>query len=463
MNDRRQAQPLDSDPIGAVAPARSPHPPRRSAKMGLMSVVAVMYLVVSGGAYGMEDAVRIAGPRLLLLLCLIAPLTVSLPTALMAAELTALIPHEGGFYLWVKQAFGPFAAFAEAWFTMLYTAVDMALYPVLFAAYLSFLIPLSPWGGVLLGIALVWAAGILNLLGVRPVGDASILLMLIVLAPFTALVVAGLPRLIHWQPPAAHWPPGGDFFTALGSGLTIVIWNFCGFENLSVVAGEIETPARNYLRAIWIVLPLVTLGYLLPLLVSLSGASGVADWTTGHFSEIGRRLGGAWLGIALALGGAGSAFALFEAGMLWVSRVPFVLAREGYLPPALAELSRRSAAPASSIVACCLVFTLLVPLGFLFLVVMDVFFYMAALVLEMGALVRLRALAPDRAGAFTIGGGPAALYAVATAPILTWLLTFGLVAGRGSTRADLLVCSALALAAWPTYLLCRRRWGGPRA
>lgn len=428
--------------------------------MGLMSLAAVMYLVVSGGAYGMEDAVRIAGPRLILLLCLITPVALSLPTALMAAELTALIPQEGGFYLWVKQAFGPFAAFAEACFTLLYTAVDMALYPVLFAAYLSFLIPLSPWGSVLLGIALVWAAGVLNLLGVRPVGDTSIALTLIVLAPLAALVAAGLPRLIHWQLPAAHWPPGGDFLTALGGGLTIAIWNFCGFENLSVVAGEIEAPARNYLRAIWIVLPLVTLGYLLPLAVSLSGASGVADWTTGHFSEVGRQLGGPYLGIGLALGGACSAFALFEAGMLWVSRMPFVLAREGYLPPALAELSRRTATPASSIVVCCVVFTLLVPLGFLFLVVMDVFFYMAALVLEMGALVRLRTLAPARGG-FTIGGGRPALYAVAAAPILTWLLTFGLAVGRGDARAGLLVCGALALAVWPAYLVCRRRYGGP--
>lgn len=428
--------------------------------MGLMSLAAVMYLVVSGGAYGMEDAVRIAGPRLILLLCLITPVALSLPTALMAAELTALIPQEGGFYLWVKQAFGPFAAFAEACFTLLYTAVDMALYPVLFAAYLSFLIPLSPWGSVLLGIALVWAAGVLNLLGVRPVGDTSIALTLIVLAPLAALVAAGLPRLIHWQLPAAHWPPGGDFLTALGGGLTIAIWNFCGFENLSVVAGEIEAPARNYLRAIWIVLPLVTLGYLLPLAVSLSGASGVADWTTGHFSEVGRQLGGPYLGIGLALGGACSAFALFEAGMLWVSRMPFVLAREGYLPPALAELSRRTATPASSIVVCCVVFTLLVPLGFLFLVVMDVFFYMAALMLEMGALVRLRTLAPARGG-FTIGGGRPALYAVAAAPILTWLLTFGLAVGRGDARAGLLVCGALALAVWPAYLVCRRRYGGP--
>src|ERR1019366_6045466 len=49
---------------------------------------------------------------------------------------------------------------------------------------------------------------------------------------------------------------------AVGGGLTVVIWNFSGWENLSMVAGEIENPRRNYARAIAIALPLVTIGYL---------------------------------------------------------------------------------------------------------------------------------------------------------------------------------------------------------
>ena len=47
--------------------------------LGLLPLISVMYLVVSGGAYGLEDAVRLAGPRLTILLCLIVPLTLSVP------------------------------------------------------------------------------------------------------------------------------------------------------------------------------------------------------------------------------------------------------------------------------------------------------------------------------------------------------------------------------------------------
>src|SRR5271156_3054272 len=216
---------------GRIAPAIATH------RLNIPGLVAVMYLVVSGGAYGIEDAVRIAGARLTLMLCVVVPLTLSLPTALMASELTALIPQEGGFYLWVKEALGPFAGFLEAYLTVLYTAVDMAIYPVLFATYLGFAIPLGTTGQMLLAAALVWFSGLLNILGIRPVGNTSVVLALIAIAPFAIFVIIGLPRLLNWQIPVQPIPHG-DFMGALGGGLIVVIWNYCGWENLSMVAGE---------------------------------------------------------------------------------------------------------------------------------------------------------------------------------------------------------------------------------
>jgi amino acid transporter len=431
-------------------------------KLGLIPLVCVMYLVVSGGAYGLEDAVRMAGPRLTLLLCLVVPLTLSLPTALMAAELTALMPVEGGFYFWVKEALGPFAGFAEAYLTLLYTAVDMAIYPVLFAGYLSFILPLGPAAQIAIGIALVWLAGGLNFLGVRPVGVTSVVLAAILISPFAILVMVGLPRLVHFAMPT---PPllGADPWGALGAGLTVVIWNFGGWENLSVVSAEIENPRRNYLRAILIALPLIVAGYVLPLAVSVCGATTAAGWGTGSFSQVGRMVGGPALGGALAVGGAVMSFAVFEAAMLWVSRMPFVLARERYLSPPLAEIWSATATPGKSILLCCIVFTLLVPVGFVALVVLDVFFYMAALTLEMLALMRLRRLMPDRTGLFTVGGGSVGLALVAILPLLTWTATFGLAISAGAAKSDFMLAIALAALVWPAYAICRRRYGGPPA
>src|SRR5947209_20461956 len=102
------------------------------ARLTLLPLICVMYLIVSGGPYGIEDAFGIAGPRIALVLCLLVSLSLALPTALMAAELTALLPLECGFYFWAKEALGPFASFAEAYLTFLYRAVDTAISPVLF-------------------------------------------------------------------------------------------------------------------------------------------------------------------------------------------------------------------------------------------------------------------------------------------------------------------------------------------
>src|SRR5215471_17100875 len=225
-------------------------------RLTLLPLVCVMYLVVSGGPYGIEDAVGIAGPRLALLLCLLVPLTLSFPTALMAAELTALIPSEGGFYFWVKEAFGPFAGFAEAYLTILYTAVDTAIYPVLFITYITSLLPMSVAAQVVLAIMLVWLCGLLNAIGVRLVGYTSMLWTAGLAAPFVALVLLGLPRLIHWHL-APDVPGSRDLIGRLGGALTVVIWNFCGWENLSVVAAEMEDPQRNYFRTIAIAVPAV--------------------------------------------------------------------------------------------------------------------------------------------------------------------------------------------------------------
>ena len=435
---------------------------KRGRRLGLFPLICVMYLIVSGGAYGLEDAVRIAGGPLTLALCVLVPISLSLPTALMAAELTALMPVEGGFYFWVKEALGPFAGFVEAYLTLLYTAVDMAIYPVLFTTYLAFVIPLSLPAQIVVGIALVWLAGLMNILGIRPVGNASVVLTAVILAPFAMLVVCGLPRLIHWQLPPGP-PLGANFLGALGGGLTVVIWNFSGWENLSVVAEEIDDAPRTYLRAIAITLPIVTLGYLLPLAVSLSGSDNTATWQLGWFAHEGRRIGGPALELALALGGAIGAFAIFEAAMLWVSRMPFVLAYEGYLSKWLTRLWQPRSTPGRSILVCCVVFTLLVPLGFVALVVLDVFFYMGALVLEMAALVRLRRLRPERNGLFVIGGGRLGLIATAVAPLVTWLATFGLAVSTGGGKTDFLVAAALLLSTWPAYALARWRYGGPAA
>jgi amino acid transporter len=153
---------------------------------------------------------------------------------------------------------------------------------------------------------------------------------------------------------------------------------------------------------------------------------------------------------------------VFQAAMLWVSRMPYVLARERFLPQALSRIWERQATPWTAIVASCAVCTLLLPLGFAALVTLDVSFYMAALALEMAALVRLRRLYPGRRGLFVIGGGGLGLLVTAVAPLAIWIATFGVAANGSGGKIQLGVAAMLAVAVWPAYHICQRMFGGPR-
>ena len=61
-----------------------------------------------------------------------------MPETLIIGELASMLPAEGGYYQWVKRAFGRFSGFTNGWLSWMYSLIDMAIYPVLFLQYLQF-------------------------------------------------------------------------------------------------------------------------------------------------------------------------------------------------------------------------------------------------------------------------------------------------------------------------------------
>src|SRR5713226_7795883 len=96
-----------------------PHKPNQTRtalrKAALLPFVFVMYAYATGGPFGLEDMVTTSGPGLTLLYHLFIPLFWCIPVSLVAAELTTAIPVEGGFYRWVRTAFGDFWGFQAGW------------------------------------------------------------------------------------------------------------------------------------------------------------------------------------------------------------------------------------------------------------------------------------------------------------------------------------------------------------
>ena len=86
----------------------------------LAPLVGIMYFTVCGGTFGVESLFGNdgSGPGLGLLMLFVVPLIFSVPLMLMVHEMNSMMPHEGGYYHWLKQAFGPFAGFLGGWMNL---------------------------------------------------------------------------------------------------------------------------------------------------------------------------------------------------------------------------------------------------------------------------------------------------------------------------------------------------------
>lgn len=396
-------------------------------RLGLLPLVMIMFFTVSGGAYGLEDLIGWSGPGMGLLLILLTPLIWSLPTALMVAELSTAMPVEGGYYAWVKKALGPFWGFQEGWWSWVTSFVDMAIYPVLFADYLSTLLIQqfdvhaleNEWIHWAVTLVVIWVFTAINIRGSKTVGDSSNWFGLFILAPFLVMSVIGIFRLI--QNPIKVWepfiPPDSTFLGAFGVGLFVVMWNYLGWDGVSTVSEEIDNPKKNYPRALALTIPLVTLAYLLPVLAGLAVATDWSGWTAGYFPEVAAQIGGQWLGAWLAIGGLVSAVGLFSALLLSISRLPFVMAEDGYLPKAITKTHPKFETPWVAIIVCATIYSFFTLSAFASLVVVDVIVYSAALTLEFAALIAFRIKHPKMKRPYKIPGGWFGVFLVTIFPL----------------------------------------------
>jgi amino acid transporter len=429
-----------------------PAPPLRR-ELSILPLAAVIFFSVSGGPYGIEDAVATFGPDRVLLLLLVTPLVWSLPVALAMAELASALPDEGGYVVWVKRAFGPFWAFQAGWWSWVNSFVDVALYPVLFVDYLGHWLPdLSRPARWALSLAFIWVLTLLNIRGVRPVGWSAVVLGALAFSPVLGFLAVGIGQLGHstLAPPAAE---GTGVIRGLGLGLAVLMWNYSGWDNATPCLGETRAPRSTYRRALWLSLPLVVLAYLIPVAVGL-GAGSRVEWNSGALSEVGARIGGVWLGGWITLAALLSAAGLFLSNLLTNSRLPFVLARDRLLPHGLALLHTRHATPWAAIVVSSAIYSVLALLPFTDLVQLDIWLYSLALLLELAAFVAIRLREPALPRPWKVPGGIRGAVLVVVPPGLLALL-----AVATSDLATTLVGLAAALTGPLAYLVFARSAG----
>ncbi len=328
-------------------------------KASLFQLVFMIYTAICGGAYGLEPMVSGSGPGVALVTLMVLPLIWATPMALACAELSANHPVQGGYYRWARQAFGDLVGYLSGFLTWFGLFATNALYVVLFTGYLERWVPdMGATTRFLVGAALIWTCVLLNWLGIRLVGTTSVLMMGFVLLPFAVLIALGV---FHWSvnPFVPFAAPGKTVAVAFADGLLVAFWLYSGYEKLSVLAEEVDDPARAFPRALAIAVPLSAASYVLPTLFAIAANADWSEWGDLHFTTAAAKLGGAWFSGLMALGALVSNAGLLLVTITGQSRLPVVLADDGLFPRAFAKTSQRFGTPTLSLVAGGVVLTLL--------------------------------------------------------------------------------------------------------
>jgi amino acid transporter len=387
-------------------------------KAGLLPLVFVMFAYATGGPFGLEDMVTTSGPGLTLLYHLFIPFFWCIPVSLVAAELTTAIPVEGGFYRWVRAAFGDFLGFLAGWWNWSASFLLVAAYAVLFTDYLTFFFPaIVGWKHYAVSLALVALIGYVNVRGIQAVGTVATVLETLILVPVAVMCVIAA---FHWQhnPFTPLVPPHVPRFQVFGAGLALGLWLYSGYEQVSSVAEEVENPQRSYPIALAVVIPLSIATYFLPTMLSLAALGDWQKWHTGYFSDAAALIGGPWLGFSITVAAMIGNVSLLNATVLTSTRMPSTMAEDGYLPASLAARHPRYGTPWIAIIASCVIYGLLAQKTMVQLLTIYVWLRIGVTILTVLASWQLRRTKPDLVRPFRIPWGNAGLVYVVAAPLV---------------------------------------------
>lgn len=428
-------------------------------ELTLLPLFGLIYFTVCGGSFGIEALVGWSGPGLAIVLIALIPFVFSIPNMLMVREMSSMMPAEGGYYHWVKQAFGPFTGFMAGWMNWVVSWVDVSIYPVLAAYYLGYFIPALRQGATIGGVfvsasvlswivaaILIWGISYLNMRGARLAGLTTNFLGIIMIIPLILMTGVGIYNWIKGGTPTGipFLPVGENLVGAISTGIFVVMWNYMGWELPTAAGDEIVNPKKTYPRAMMLVLVAAILTYMLPALAGLYGGAGeggryqvwgieeaadgegigpvmegygvssaqieqigidpkqAAGWEFPDIAHaIGEKAAGKGSGLAIFLGttvmiaAVLSMIGLFIGNGLGGTRVPFAMAQDGMMPKFLTKVHPKYGTPWVAILLCGVFFSIFSLSAFASLVVIDVFLNMLVLMAEFFALWVMRFKRPD--------------------------------------------------------------------
>ena len=185
--------------------------------------------------------------------------------ALVCAELASALPHTGGMYVFMRDAFSPLAGFLWGWamFWSMHSGIIAAI-AVVFARYTAVFMPMGEAGIRIAAVLVIVLLSALNYVGVRAGSRAQTAFTIAKLAAIALIVVVGFTfPLVH--PGMGAAPPAvvpvatstQGFLLAMVAGL----FAYGGWHMVTYTAGETRMPARTIPFALLTGVAIVTISY----------------------------------------------------------------------------------------------------------------------------------------------------------------------------------------------------------
>ena len=233
---------------------------RRHSHGTLLRVLGVGFglAVTIGGTIGMgilrtpgEIAKQLPTPTLFIGIWIVGGVY-ALLGAISVAELGAMIPRSGGFYVFAHRALGNYAGFVVGWSDWMSTCATIAVISMVVGEYASVLIPAFVGHAKAIALTVTLFFALLQWRGIRWGSFTQNLTSLLKVLAFAAFVVVAF--LYRSAPTAATSIPmahGFALFAAIVLALQGVLYTYDGWYGICYFGGEIRNPKRDVLTSMF--------------------------------------------------------------------------------------------------------------------------------------------------------------------------------------------------------------------
>ena len=295
--------------------------------------------VLPGVAFG------ITGPSVSLAF-LVAGICI-IPAVLSKAELATAMPKSGGTYVYIDRAFGPLFGVVSGIGLWLSLLLKSAFSLVGLSAYLYVLVELDSFYTTIVAIVSLLLVFVLNLFGVKKVGNAQLAIVGVSVSSLVVLIAVGF-NSISVVPPTEFLSDGTlGFF----GGVAFLYISYAGVTKIAAIAGEISQPEKNLPRTMIISLLLIMAVYVCVSTVLVRFVDGAALSTDIRpIYTAAAEIGGPIAGYIAGVVGVMTLLSMANSGLLASSRFPFAMARDGALPTVFSSISKQYLTPVFSII-----------------------------------------------------------------------------------------------------------------